>query len=567
MPQQVVIIGGVALGPKAACRFKRLEPESNVIMLDRSPRISYGGCGIPYYVSGEVSDITGLQSTAFHMVRDPEFFRDVKDVDARPETEVVAIDRAAKTVTARHLPTGREDVIPYDKLVLAMGSSPRKLPVAGLDLPGVHTVDSLEAAESIKAAVAAGGVGSVAIIGSGFIGLEMAVAFADMWGLEVTVIELFDQILPGVTGPALSTMARKHMEEKGVTFRLAEQLTSIEGDGKVERVVTDKGVIEAEMVIVSVGVVPNSGLAKAAGIAVSERGGVLVDEFMRTSDPDIYAGGDCIEVKNLVTGQPMYLPLGSMANRQGRVIGDNLHGGSSRFAGVVGSWCVKLFDLGAAGTGLTLAGARRAGYDAVATHITAIDRAHFYPEHGLMSLELVAERGTRRVLGLQGVSVMGDALIGKINTVAAMLPYAPTVSDISNVEVAYSPPFAAAMDILNTVGNAADNILTGQNKGISVTEFAQLWDDAASGIHIIDCRENPQGGPLEEKHPGRWHNIPQGQLRHRLGEVPKDKPVVLMCNTGARSYEALVTLTDAGFTQVVSVEGGMAAVKAAGVDV
>ncbi|MHC1788090.1 FAD-dependent oxidoreductase [Solidesulfovibrio sp.] len=567
MPQQVVIIGGVALGPKAACRFKRLEPESNVIMLDRSPRISYGGCGIPYYVSGEVSDITGLQSTAFHMVRDPAFFRDVKDVDARNETEVTAIDRTAKTVTARHLPTGREEVIPYDKLVMATGSSPRRLPIAGLDLAGVHTVDSLEAAESIKASVAAGGVGSVAIIGSGFIGLEMAVAFADMWGLDVTVIELFDQILPGVTGPALSTMARKHMEEKGVAFRLSEQVARIEGQGKVERVVTDKGAIEADLVIVSVGVVPNSGLAKAAGIAVSERGGVIVDEYMRTSDPDIYAGGDCVEVKNLVTGQPMYLPLGSMANRQGRIIGDNLAGGSSTFAGVVGSWCVKLFELGAAGTGLTLAGAKRAGFDAVATHITAVDRAHFYPEHGLMSLELVAERGTRRVLGLQGVSVMGDALIGKINTVAAMLPYRPAVSDVSNVEVAYSPPFAAAMDILNTVANAADNILAGQNKGISVTEFAALWDDAASGIHIIDCRENPQGGPLEEKYPARWHNIPQGQLRQRVSEVPKDKPVVLMCNTGARSYEALVTLTDAGFTQVVSVEGGMAAVKAAGIDV
>lgn len=567
MPQQVVIIGGVALGPKAACRFKRLEPESNVIMLDRSPRISYGGCGIPYYVSGEVSDITGLQSTAFHMVRNPEFFRDVKDVDARTDTEVVAIDRAAKTVVARHLPTGKEEVIPYDKLVMATGSSPRKLPIAGLDLPGVHTVDSLEAAEAIKASVAAGGVGSVAIIGSGFIGLEMAVAFADMWGLDVTVIELFDQILPGVTGPTLSTMARKHMEEKGVCFRLSEQVARIEGEGKAERVVTDKGVIEADMVIVSVGVVPNSGLAKAAGLAVSERGGVIVDERMRTSDPDIYAGGDCVEVKNLVTGQPMYLPLGSMANRQGRVIGDNLAGGDSSFAGVVGSWCVKLFDLGVAGTGLTLAGAQRAGYDAVATHITAVDRAHFYPEHGLMSLELVAERGTRRVLGLQGVSVMGDALIGKINTIAAMLPYKPTVSDVSNVEVAYSPPFAAAMDILNTVANAADNILTGQNKGISVTEFAKLWDDAGNNAHIIDCRENPQGGPLVEKHPTRWHNIPQGQLRQRLSEVPKDKPVVLMCNTGARSYEALVILTDAGFTQVVSVEGGMAAVKAAGIDV
>lgn len=567
MPQQVVIIGGVALGPKAACRFKRLQPESNVIMLDRSPRISYGGCGIPYYVSGEVSDITGLQSTAFHMVRDPEFFRDIKDVDARSETEVVAIDRAAKTVTARHLPTGREDVIPYDKLVMATGSSPRKLPIAGIDLPGVHTVDSLEAAEAIKKSVAAGGVGSVAIIGSGFIGLEMAVAFADMWGLDVTVIELFDQILPGVTGPTLSAMARKHMQDKGVAFRLGEQVKAIEGEGKVERVVTDKGEVEADLVILSVGVVPNSGLAKAAGLDVSPRGGVLVDEHLRTSDPDIYAGGDCVEVKNLVTGQPMYLPLGSMANRQGRVIGDNLAGGSSRFEGVVGSWCVKLFDLAAAGTGLTQAQAERAGFDAVTTHITAIDRAHFYPEHELMSLELVAERGTKRVLGLQGLCAMGDELIGKVNTVAAMLPHKPTVADVSNVEVAYSPPFASAMDILNTVANAADNILSGQNKGISVTEFATIWADAGSDAHIIDCRENPQGGPLEEKHPGRWHNIPQGQLRGRLNEVPKDKPVVLMCNTGARSYEALVTLTDAGFQNVVSVEGGMAAVKAAGVDV
>jgi NADPH-dependent 2,4-dienoyl-CoA reductase/sulfur reductase-like enzyme/rhodanese-related sulfurtransferase len=567
MPQQVVIIGGVALGPKAACRFKRLEPESSVIMLDRSPRISYGGCGIPYYVSGEVSDITGLQATAFHMVRDPEFFRDVKDVDARADTEVVSIDRAAKTVTARHLPTGREEVIPYDKLVMATGSSPRKLPIEGVDLPGVYTVDSLEAAEAIKKSVAAGGVGSVAIIGSGFIGLEMAVAFADMWGLDVTVIELFDQVLPGVTGPALSTMARKHMEEKGVAFRLSEQVTRIEGEGKVERVITDKATVEADLVILSVGVVPNSGLAKAAGLEVSPRGGVIVDASMRTSDPDIYAGGDCVEVKNLVTGQPMYLPLGSMANRQGRVIGDNLAGGSSRFEGVVGSWCVKLFDLAAAGTGLTQAAATRAGFDAVTTHITAVDRAHFYPEHGLISLELVAERGTRRVLGLQGVATMGDALVGKVNTVAAMLPHKPVVADVSNVEVAYSPPFASAMDILNTVANAADNILSGHNKGISVTEFARIWADAGSDAHIIDCRENPQGGPLIEKHPGRWHNIPQGQLRGRLAEVPKDKPVVLMCNTGARSYEALVTLTDAGFTNVVSVEGGMAAVKAAGVDV
>ncbi|UJX39200.1 FAD-dependent oxidoreductase [Desulfovibrio sp. JY] len=568
MPQQVVIIGAVALGPKAACRFKRLSPDSKVIMLDRGKRISYGGCGIPYYVSGEVSEVSALQATAFHMVRTPEFFSEVKDVEARPETEVTAIDRKAKTVTARHLPTGKEEAIPYDKLVIATGSSTRKLPIPGLDLPGVHAVNNLDAAEAIKNAVTAGSVGSVAIIGSGFIGLEMAVAFADMWGLDVTVIELFDQILPGVTSPTLAGMAQRHMEEKGVVFRLAEQVKAIEGDGKAQRVVTDKGVVEADMVIVSVGVTPNDALAKAAGLDVSPRGGIIVDERMRTSDPDIYAGGDCVVVKNLVTDQPMFLPLGSMANRQGRVIGDNLAGGDSSFAGVVGSWCVKLFDLGAAGTGLTLAAAKRAGIDAVSTHITAVDRAHFYPEHGLMSLELIAERGTKRVLGLQALGVNGDAVVGKVNTVAAMLPDKPQVSAISNVEVAYSPPFAAAMDILNTVGNVADNILSGRNSGITVNEFGELWKQSDLGdAYILDCRETLQGEPLVEKYPGRWHNIPQGQLRERLAEVPRDKNIVLMCNTGARSYEALITLAHMGFKQVVSVEGGMAAVNAAGIEV
>ncbi|MGD9610117.1 MAG: FAD-dependent oxidoreductase [Desulfovibrionaceae bacterium] len=567
MPQQVVIIGAVALGPKAACRFKRLSPDSKVTMLDRGARISYGGCGIPFYVSGEISESTALQSTAFHMLRNPEFFHDVKDVDVLTRTEATAIDRAAKTVVTRNLDTGETKAIPYDKLVIATGSSPRRLPIPGLDLAGVHTVDCLEAAEAIKNKVAAGGVNSAVIIGSGFIGLEMAVAFADMWGLPVTVVELFDQILPGVTSPGLARMAQKHMEDKDVVFRLGEQVARIEGeDGQVARVVTDKGSIEADLVIVSVGVTPNSQIAKDAGLNVSARGGIIVDTTMRTSDPDIFAGGDCVEVKNLVTDQPMFLPLGSMANRQGRVIGDNLAGGDSRFPGVVGSWCVKLFDLGAAGTGLTLAGAKRAGIDAVATHVTMVDRAHFYPEHQLMSLELVAERSTRRVLGVQGLGASGDALVGKINTVAALLPHKPTVSDISNVEVAYSPPFASAMDILNTLANAADNILTGQNKGLTVSEFESLWRDGGDDVYFLDCREWGDAGKIVEDHPDRWHNIPQGELRERLAEVPRDKKIVLMCNTGARSYEALVTLVHMGFDDVRSVEGGMAATRASGVE-
>jgi len=381
MPQNIVIIGAVALGPKAACRFKRLEPDSPVILLDKASRIAYGGCGIPFYVGGDVADIAGLQSTAFHMVRNPAFFHDLKGVEARPDTEALAIDRAAKTVTVRHLPTGREETLAYDQLVIATGSSPRRLPIPGMDLPGVHTVGNLDEAEAIKNAVAAGKANAVVVIGSGFIGLEMAVAFADMWGLPVTVIEVCDQVLPGVTNPSLAGIARHHMEEKDVVFRLAEQVTRIEGDGKAERVVTNKGTIEADLVIVSVGVSPNSTLAKAAGLAVSDRGGILVDATMRTSDPAIFAGGDCVEVQNLVTGRPVVLPLGSMANRQGSIIGDNLAGGDSRFPGVVGSGACGSSTSAWPAPGLTLEGARSAGFDAVSTQVMASEPGPFYPEH------------------------------------------------------------------------------------------------------------------------------------------------------------------------------------------
>ncbi|PKN08292.1 MAG: pyridine nucleotide-disulfide oxidoreductase [Deltaproteobacteria bacterium HGW-Deltaproteobacteria-8] len=574
MQKHVVIIGAVALGPKAAARFKRLEPDSRVTMIDREKLISYGGCGIPYFVSGDVSDAVELQKTAFHMVRDVEFFRATKGVDVRTETEAVAIDRAAKTVTVRHLPTGREETLTYDKLVLATGSTPSALPVPGAQLGGIHAVNGLDAAQRIRALVSGGKVSRAVVVGAGFIGLELAVALADMWGVETTVVEFRDQILPGVIGGNLARMAQKHMEEKGVVFRLGEQVRTFANadggidEGQVARVVTDKAELEADLVIVAIGVRPNSGLARGAGLDVSERGGIKVDDQLRTSDPDIYAGGDCVELKHLITGGVAYLPLGSLANRQGRVIGTNLAGGASTFAGAVGSWCVKLFDLSAAGTGLTLAAAKAAGFDALNVHVSQLDRAHFYPDKGLMSLELVVERKSGRVLGMQGLAVMGDALVGKVDVVAALLHSSPTVEDLSGLEMAYSPPFAAALDILNVLGNATENILSGRNKGIQVDEFAKLWAGrTAQEPYILDCREHANVEELLQKHPGHWHNIPQGQLRERLAEIPRDTGVVLVCNTGARSYEAFITLAHAGFGDVVSVEGGMTAVLAAGVEV
>jgi NADPH-dependent 2,4-dienoyl-CoA reductase/sulfur reductase-like enzyme/rhodanese-related sulfurtransferase len=568
MPQHVVVIGAVALGPKAACRFKRLEPDSRVTMIERGKRISYGGCGIPYYVSGDISDASALQSTAFHMLRDEAFFKATKGVDVRTETEALAIDPKAKTVTVRHLPTGREETLSYDKLVMATGSTPNRLPVPGADLDGVYCVAGLEDAEAIRARVASGKVGSAVVVGGGFIGLEMATAFADMWGIETTVLEYMDHILPSVAGPVTARMACRHMEEKGVHFRFGEKLMRLEGDGAVERLVTDKGTIDADLVILSVGVTPNSKLAKDAGLHVGPRGGIIVDETLRTSDPDIFAGGDCVQIKNLVTGGPSYLPLGSMANRQGRVIGTNLAGGHARFEGASGAWCVKLFEQSAAGVGLPIQAALREGFDAVNVHVSMLDRAHFYPEKGLMSLDLVVENTTGRILGMQGVSVMGDSLVGKVDAVSAMLPHKPVCADLGNLEMAYSPPFASAMDILNVLGNVADNIVSGQNRGMGVDEFEILWAERAdNGIFVLDCRERDNVAELIARHPKDWHNIPQGELAGRLAEVPKDRPVVVICNTGARSYEALVTLVHNGYAGTRSVEGGMAAVHAAGLDI
>lgn len=568
MSQNIVVIGGVALGPKAACRFKRLEPGSTVTMIDQSSFISYGGCGIPYYVSGDVTDAKELSETSFHMMRDPKFFKEVKGVDVQILTKATRINREKKEVEVENVTSGEKATIPYDKLVIATGAAPRKLNLPGEDLEGVSYVANPDDAQRIRNGVQTGQVGSAVIIGAGFIGLEMAEAFADMWGVKTTVVEITDQIMPRLVSPALATMGQKHMEENGVNFHFGETVTAIEGeDGKVMRVVTDKRTIEADAVIISAGVVPNSKLAEEAGINCHQLGGVFVDEYMRTNDPDIYCGGDCAIVKHLITGQSAFLPLGSMANRQGRVIGNNLAGQETRFDGVVGSFVVKLFENSLAGTGLSLEAAKHAGLDAISVLLIQLDRAHFYPTKELMTLEMVVDKNTRRVLGVQGYGSSGDAMVGRINAVAALLKNEPTIDDISNMELAYSPPFSAAMDILNTLANLADNALLGINRGVGPDGFAELWEKRDSEVcFFMDCREAADAGQYCERHPDVWNNVPQGEVYDRLNEIPKDMPIVLICNTGARSYEAQIMLDAKGYKNVTNIHGGMAALKKYGID-
>ncbi len=567
MAEKVVVIGGVAAGTKAACRLKRVNPEVNVVLLDKDKKISYGGCGIPFYVSGDVAEADALQSTAFHMLRDEKFFKDIKGFDVETGIEAVEIDRAAKKVKAID-ENGENREYDYDKLVIGTGSRPNNPGIKGQDLKNIISIGNLHDAVAIKSLVSSGQVGTAVIVGAGFIGLEMAEALADMWGIETSVVEYCDQVMPGVVSASMAKMAAKTMENNDITFYTNEKVLEFTGDDSVQAVVTDKRTLEADLVIMAVGISANSEIAKNAGLEVGETGAIVVNERLETSDPDIYAGGDCVEIKNIMNNKPGFYPMGSIANRHGRIIGTNLAGGNATLEGAVGSWALKLFEYCLTGTGLTLLKALDAGYDAISVMMCQMDRAHFYPENHFMNLELIVDKTTRRVLGIQGLGTGGDALVGRINTIAGILKYKPVLEDISNLEFAYSPPFSAAMDIINSIANIAENVIEGRLVPVTSEEFSQNWEEGDSGeYYFIDCREASDAKPFMEKYPEQWNNIPQGEIKKRLDEVPKDKNIIVFCNTGMRSYEAQLNLAEMGFKNVKSLYGGMKMLTDWGMDI
>ncbi|MDL2209499.1 FAD-dependent oxidoreductase [Desulfovibrio sp. OttesenSCG-928-O18] len=561
MAKRILVIGAVALGPKAASRCKRLMPDAEVTLIDQSSRISYGGCGIPYFISDEVKSVAELQSTPYGAVRNEQFFEVHKDIRVLTNCRATRIDKKEKTVVVQNLMDGSSKTLAYDSLVLALGSSPNRPRIPGIELQGISPATNLDEAEYIKSSLHDKNNSHVVVVGGGFIGLELAVAIGETWGIPTSVIEIAPQVLPNFLSSGFARMAQHDLASENITVYTDEKVVRFEGEnGRVSKVVTDKREIPAELVILSAGVHPNTDIAKEAGLAVTEKGLLVVDEHMRTSDPDIYAGGDCVTIPNQVTGKPGWYPLGSMANRQGRVIGTNISGGNERFPGAVGAWGVKLCSLNAAGAGLTLESALREGFDAISVQIVQADRAHFFPTKTPMSMELVVDRQTRRVLGVQGISTEGDALAARINPVAALLSRNAEVSDISNLEVLYSPPFASAMDIVNTLGNAADNVLSGSYKPMTLEEFDAAWANREKeDFYLLDTRPKAAGAAFEKKFPGLWHNIPQDEVTKRLAEIPADKPVIITCNSGLRAYEAQLVLTNAGRTNTKAVFGGVTA--------
>jgi len=566
MSRKIVIIGAVALGPKVASRLKRLLPDARVTLVDRDDLISYGGCGIPYFVGGDVADVEGLYSTSSHAVRDNQFFKDCKRVEVLTRTEALAIDRKAKKVRVRNLEDQHESELDYDHLVLATGGIPVVPPLPGADLPGVSVVSNLHQAKDIKERVSKGHVERAVVIGGGAIGLEMAEALADLWGVETAIVEMIDHVLPMSFDQDMARLVENHIQDNEIQVRCGERVTRITGDPEsgVQAVETDKATIPCDLVILAVGVRPNSLLASEAGLAVGAFGGIIVDQRMQTSDPSIFAGGDCVEITNLISGNRMPLYLGSLANRQGRVIGTNLAGGSATFPGAVGNFCLKMFEIGGASAGLTSAAARRAGFDPVASVVVQSDRAHFYPTNQLMYLRLIADRATRRILGVQAVGGQGDAVKARVDAVAAAMHSRATVADIACLEVAYAPPFASAMDIVNNAANALENILNGFNDPIDVTEFLDRLENRE--CRVLDVRGAKESQPFVDKFGSRWLNIPQAELGSRIEEINPEEPLMLLCDTGPRSYEAQLVLRANNIKQTKNLQGGFGMIKASAPD-
>ncbi len=548
--RRVVIVGGVAAGTKVASKIARLDPETDVTLVERDDVLSYAGCGLPYYISGVVHDRRELMATPLGAVRNPVFFQNLKHVRALNRTEAIEIDRSAKCLHVRSLADGKRTAIPYDQLVLATGARPIRPALPGIDLPHIFTLHGVRDAEGIRQRLDSGRAHDVVIVGGGLIGVETTEALASR-GCRVTIVEMQDQILQ-ILDADMALLLERHLESHGVRVLTGTRATGFVGQDQVEGVTTDsRGTIPADLVILGVGVQPEATLARQAGLAIGPLGGIRVDAHLRTSDPDIYAAGDCVECVDLITQRPCYVPLGSTANKQGRVAAVNLCGGKEEFPGVLGSTVCKVFDYCVGRTGLTEREAREAGYDPVTVMAAAPEREHFMPDTRMLLLKLVADRGTRRLLGLQTLGSGGDK---RIDVAATAITAKMTVDDVAHLDLCYAPPYSPAMDNLITAADIARNKLEGRLRSITPQALHEQLKQKEE-LLLLDVSTTQEHEAL--RLPGSL-SIPLSNLRARLQELPRDLDIVVFCRLSIRGYEALLILQAAGFDRVWVLDGGTA---------
>jgi NADPH-dependent 2,4-dienoyl-CoA reductase/sulfur reductase-like enzyme/rhodanese-related sulfurtransferase len=555
-PLNIVVIGGSAAGPKAAAKARRTDEFAEITLIQRDPDLSMASCGYPYYIGGTFDDRNLLVCTPAGIPRDPKFFDKAKRINALVRTEAIRIDRQTKTVTYKHLDTEEQGEVHYDRLVLATGAAP-VCPVApGFDLEGVLTLHSLADADALRAIRDEKQVTKAIIVGGGLIGFEVCEALR-LAGIETTIIEKTPQVLPFLD-PDLAKLVENHTRAQGADIIVANGVAEFLGDqGVLTGVKLDNGTeLPAQLAVIAVGVRPNIALAQAAGLEIGAQGGIRVNAHMQTSDPDIYAAGDCVECTSLITGQANRAPYGDLANLQGRVVGQNvIEPGSARFPGNAQTGICKIFDYTVGVTGLSEAAARAAGLEVETATISGLDIPVFMGGKLLIS-KLVAERPGGRILGFQcvgpgdvskRVAVMATAILGKLN-----------VSDMANADLPYAPPYSLALDHVIVSAHTLENKLKGRMQGVSVSEVKRKVD-AGEDVFILDAR-NP--GEFEQMRLGIGETlIPQGAIRNRLNELPqdKDKEIILYCKISLRGYEVASILRAHGWRNVKVMEGGLMA--------
>jgi len=547
--KKIVIIGGTACGPKAAARARRCDQQAQVTMVEQGENLSVATCGLPYYVSGVINSRREL------LTRGPDFFKAVMNIDVLTRTRAVAIDRKNHRVEVLNLKTDRASNIEYDKLVLATGSTPAVPDLKGKNLSGIFTLSKIEEAHAIRNLVSPRKIKKAVIIGAGLIGLEMAEALVSR-GLEVSVVEALDRVLPALLDFEMAAYVEKHLREKGVKLLLGQSLTGFDGDkeGRLIRVITEKAELEADLALLAIGVRPNTGLAKSAGLDIGATGGIAVNSHLQTSDPDIYAGGDCVENVHLVTGRKILAPLGSTANKHGRVIGTNVAGGDEAFPGVLGTSIAKVFEYNVGRVGLSQSQAQAAGYDVVTSLVPGYEHATYYPKGKEILVKLVAEKSNGKLLGGQ---VVGPGETAKrIDVLATALSFSATVDDLANTDLAYAPPYNSALDPLHNAANVIRNKQSGLARALNPMEVESKLKRGDDFI-FLDVRSPGEWAAYRIEAP-QARLLPLSELRQNLDKLPGDAEIVIFCHTSVRAYQAQRILDGAGFKDVKFMDGSIA---------
>lgn len=544
MGKRLLVIGGVAAGPKAAAKAKRCDPTIEVVIYQDEGEISYAGCGLPYFISGIVKERDELIS------RTPGRFAQ-EGIKVLRNRRVEEIDIKNKTISGKNLETGEGFKDHFDRLVIATGAEPIRPRIEGVDLKNVFYLRSIFDADYILQTLKSNMITNVVIAGGGYIGLEMAESLIRL-NKKVTIVELAPQILT-IFDSDFANLLKRYLEAKGIQIFTSEGIQALKGkDGKVTEVRTTHLEIEAHCVLMGLGIRPRVDLAKKAGLRIGETGAIWVNERMETSIEGIYAVGDCAETTHLITGKRVWIPLGSTANKQGRVAGVNICGGHAIFPGVLGTAIFKVFDYNVAKTGLSMKEAEKEGFHPIQAIVEGYDRAHYYPGGKTSILKVIADQETGRILGGQ---VMGEGPSDKFVDILAMALHGRmTAQELANVDLAYAPPYSPVLSPIIVAANVLTNKLEGRVKGIPISEVKERLSAVGESFQIMDVREEEE--VKNKRIPGStW--IPLRKLEKNLRDLDKRKEIAVYCESGMRSYKACLKLQNQGFENVKNIDGGL----------